>query len=170
MDDTLKKRLLGAIVLVALGVIFIPALLDGSGYKARQARSIEIPPKPEIVSVEQTKLEPVVTPIDKKLEQVKQQKKQLAKAKDQTVAKLDAKPVKAWALQVSTSSLEKNAKALRDKLRKKGHRAYISTETSKGKTSYRVRIGPELDRKRVDALRERVKKQEGLDGFVVNHP
>jgi DedD protein len=46
MEAPLQQRIVGAIVLVTLGVIFIPALLDGSGYKSRQARSIEIKDKP----------------------------------------------------------------------------------------------------------------------------
>ena len=36
MEAPLQQRIVGAIVLVTLGVIFIPALLDGSGFKSRQ--------------------------------------------------------------------------------------------------------------------------------------
>jgi len=158
VDSTLQKRLIGAVVLAALGVIFIPAMLDGSGYKSRHARTIEIPAKPSFPSLEQVELEPVPTPIDTRKKKIEQKKK-----------KPPAKPVKAWALQVSTSSNKKSSIALRDRLRKKGYQAYVDTSKKDGKASYRVRIGPEIDRKHVEKLRDKL-KQEGTAGFVVNHP
>ena len=57
---SLQQRLLGAILLIALGVIFIPVLLDGAGYKSRQQREIEMPPRPEFPPLEETALKPVV--------------------------------------------------------------------------------------------------------------
>lgn len=47
MAPALKQRLVGAIVLVALAVIFVPMLLDGSGRRAGDKVSVEIPEKPE---------------------------------------------------------------------------------------------------------------------------
>lgn len=48
MDPSLKQRLLGAAVLVALAIIFVPMLLSGPD-PARQAQSVDvpIPPAPE---------------------------------------------------------------------------------------------------------------------------
>lgn len=158
MDSTLQKRLIGAIVLAALGVIFIPAMLDGSGYKSRHARSIEIPAKPSFPSLKQSEPKPVPTPIDAKKKKVEQKKKASP-----------PKPIQAWALQVSTLSNKKSAVALRDKLRKKGHKAYVDTSKKNGKATHRVRIGPEIDRKRVEKLRDKFKK-EGVESFIVTHP
>jgi DedD protein len=47
MDMSLKQRLIGAIVLIALAVIFVPMLLDGSGHKEQIAMGLNIPPEPE---------------------------------------------------------------------------------------------------------------------------
>jgi DedD protein len=47
MDISLKQRLIGAIVLIALAVIFVPMLLDGSGHKEQVAMGLDIPPEPE---------------------------------------------------------------------------------------------------------------------------
>jgi DedD protein len=47
MDISLKQRLIGAIVLIALAVIFVPMLLDGSGHKEQIAMGLNIPPEPE---------------------------------------------------------------------------------------------------------------------------
>lgn len=45
MDSGLKKRLLGAVVLIALAVIFVPMLLPGSN-PGPQSASMKIPPAP----------------------------------------------------------------------------------------------------------------------------
>ena len=64
MEAPLQQRIVGAIVLVTLGVIFIPALLDGSGYKTRQAKDIVVREKPKFPPLSQKKLEPIPTPLD----------------------------------------------------------------------------------------------------------
>lgn len=46
MEPQLKKRLVGGIVLVALAVIFIPMLLDGSGSRPDLSLDAEPPPLP----------------------------------------------------------------------------------------------------------------------------
>lgn len=47
MESTLKQRLVGAIVLVALAVIFLPMLLDGSGQSGPRDVAIDIPEQPQ---------------------------------------------------------------------------------------------------------------------------
>ena len=46
MDPGLKKRLLGAVVLIALAVIFVPMLLPGHSGSGPQSVSMKIPPEP----------------------------------------------------------------------------------------------------------------------------
>ncbi len=46
MDSGLKKRLLGAVVLIALAVIFVPMLLPGRSNSGSQTVSMKIPPEP----------------------------------------------------------------------------------------------------------------------------
>jgi len=46
MDSGLKKRLLGAVVLIALAVIFVPMLLPGHSSSGSQSVSMKIPPEP----------------------------------------------------------------------------------------------------------------------------
>lgn len=43
---SLKQRLIGATVLIALAVIFVPMFLDGAGHR-EQSMQIDIPPEPE---------------------------------------------------------------------------------------------------------------------------
>lgn len=157
MEKKLQQRLVGAVVLVALGVILVPALLDGSGYKSRHERNIEIPEKPVLPTLEEVKVEPVAiaSPIEERRKQVEQKKKEVP-----------AKPVQSWALQVGTFSQESNALAFRDTLRKEGYTAYVN----KGKENYRVRIGPELEKASLVELEAKFKAEKKIDGFIVNHP
>lgn len=48
MKQSLKQRLIGAIVLVALAVIFLPMLLTGPVDRGQVSVPVEIPPKPEV--------------------------------------------------------------------------------------------------------------------------
>jgi len=164
----LQQRLIGAILLVALGVIFIPVLLDGSGFKSRNSRSIEMPPEPEFPPLSEITLEPVVpTHVKQKPANTTVKKPESSKPKTKTALK---QPGNAFALQVSTVTIKDNAYALRDKLRKDGYSAYVESSTKNGKTSYRVRIGPELDISKLKKMKATLSKEQGLDGFIVNHP
>lgn len=63
MDSALKQRLIGAVVLIALGIIFIPMLLDGPKPTAGSREvSLDIPAEPE--SPQSTRLLPVDATID----------------------------------------------------------------------------------------------------------
>lgn len=155
----LQQRVVGAIVLVALGVIFIPAFLDGSGYRARHVQSIEIPAKPEFPPLSQDKVATIPTPLDAPVKQQTEQRKKSA----ETPASL-----KSWMLQVGTFDNKENAIKYRDQMRKKGHTTMVLEDKVKGKTMFKVRIGPDLSKKRIEALRDKLKKQ-GIDGYVVSH-
>ena len=229
MEAPLQQRIVGAIVLVTLGVIFIPALLDGSGYKARQAKDIVIREKPRFPSQSKKKLDPIPTPLDAKREikrsiKSKQPNKQAAdknvatkvvtakklqasqsasqskamakvesvakekvtvvkvepktkvKTDDVTVGKTKAseisnkKRIKSFAIQVGTFDDNKNAKKIRNELRKAGYTAYIQKSESKTNPSYRVRIGPELDYDVLEKRLVKLKKSKRYDGYIVNHP
>ena len=47
MEVTLKQRLIGAVVLIALAVIFVPMILDGSGWKKSVVSNIKVQPEPK---------------------------------------------------------------------------------------------------------------------------
>ena len=161
MEKTLQQRLIGAVVLVALSVILVPALLDGSGYKSRHDRNIEIPVKPLLPTLKEIKVKPVeiVTPVDIRKERVEQKKKDIP-----------AKPVQSWTLQVGTFSQESNALAFRDTLRKEGYLAYSESSETGGKKSYRVRIGPEIEKQRLEKIKTKLKAEKKVDGFILKHP
>ena len=163
MEAPLQQRVVGAIVLVTLGVIFIPALLDGSGYKSRQVQDIEIREKPEFPSLSQKKVEAIPTP----LQENRKEQKKVQQADPKQAYK---KSVKTFALQVGTFGSNENAVKMRDDMRKAGYTAFVHKSTAKGKTSYKVRIGPELERSLLEKIKKDIKKSKKIDAYVVNHP
>lgn len=152
MDKKLRKRLIGAIVLAAFLVILVPEWLDGSGHRSRYSNEVSIPEKPEF--------EPITEHMQ-------------ARATSETINKLikpEESTIHAWALQAGSFSKQSNADALRDKLRANGYASYVDVQKKPGKTTYRVRIGPELDQQRLETLREEILKQEKIKTIIVQHP
>ncbi len=163
MEAPLQQRIVGAIVLVTLGVIFIPALLDGSGYKSRQVQDIEIREKPEFPPLTQKKVKPIPTPLQKN-------KKVQAAANKADPKQIHKKPIKSFALQVGTFVKNENAEKMRDQMQKAGYSSFVDKSTVNGKTTFKVRIGPELDRSVLEKIKTRLKKSQKVDAYIVNHP
>jgi len=163
MEAPLQQRIVGAIVLVTLGVIFIPALLDGSGYKSRHVKDIKVKEKPDFPPLKVKKLEPVATP----LQTIKAQQDKTRAADDKQLHKI---PIKTFALQTGTFDSLDNAIKLRDKLRKAGYTTFVHEFSDKGKTRYKVRIGPEVEHDVLNRIKKEIRKSFKIDAFIVNHP
>lgn len=179
MKLRLKQRLVGAVVLVALAVIFVPMLFDGPSQPPNSLRLESIPaapgadyvprkitlaipgpvvpvPAPEPVAVPAT--EPVTVP------------PAAEPALDPASTPAPA-PGTTWVVQVGSFSQPDNAHALRDRLRSMGFNAYVeSVKDASGKSVLRVRVGPESDRPRAEALLARLKAEAALDGILRQHP
>jgi len=164
VDRSLKQRLTGAVVLVISGVVLIPLLLDGAGHNARFSNDIEIPPAPviKIKSWEELKEIPAGSAS-------KSTQKPVSKPAIQT--KHTSKPsIKAWALQLGSFSQQTNALVLQDQLRAKGYRAFVIKSKKADKTRYEVRIGPDLDRSKIEKIAKKLKTSGNRDSLIVTHP
>lgn len=195
MDVHLKQRLVGAIVLVALGVIFIPMLLEGPN-RTLVPEMDEIP-EPEILAPElplepfppvrepepaerAIVTEPTGTEATQKSapEQPAPATKESAPApavvtppKPAPVKKPASQPLKgSWVVQVVSLSNKANALALRDKLRKGGFATQVEQVRVDGKTRYRVRVGPFLERAEADRARKQVAERFEQNGRVMSYP
>ena len=71
----------------------------------------------------------------------------------------------AWAVQVGSFGSRENADRLVQRLRLKGYGAFITESPSRGRTWYRVRVGPERTRAAADAAATRL-RAAGLRGAV----
>ncbi|HKK05601.1 MAG TPA: SPOR domain-containing protein [Gammaproteobacteria bacterium] len=210
--NPLKQRLIGAIVLVALAVIFIPMLLNGGRGDKGVSFGTNIPPKPsEQREVRVLELHDMPQPpekqdsgralIDKDLtappppgksagqpagadkpsgpnesaspgdstpKSAAESAPQPGKAPSKSDA--DVQAPKGWAVQVGSFSHQKNALALRDRLRAKKFPAFVDAVRSDGATVYRVRVGPEVRRADAEALQKRLDKYIKGKTLVVAHP
>ena len=196
MDEhTFKQRIVGAIVLVALAVIFIPMLLPGSRDIGFSDNGSPIPPKPaelenlKVLELEKPQPAPkpreiVRTPIDEHSPAAPPEDVE-APATDKTPLPEETLPPKttseaaqpadttpkAWAVQVGSFTQPDNAMRLRDQLRSKGYKAFVERITSADKTFYRVRVGPEVSREKAMALQKDLQSKMKLqDSTVVSHP
>lgn len=75
-----------------------------------------------------------------------------------------------WAVQLGAFGAEADAKALAKRLQGAGFTSFVDPIATEGKTLWRVRAGPEVDRSKADTLRNRIKEKLKLDGLVVTQP
>lgn len=192
MDKALKQRLLGAAMLVSLMVIFLPLVLDGGDHRKTMETQIPVRPEmPDLTVHEPQRLHLTATPVlsnavskivesAQKTENLNDEpafdvadvttaktisvsKPTLIDKKENTDIGLDeARRVKAWVLQLASFKENRNANNLRDKLRKKGYKAY--SEKRGGLT--RVFVGPDLSKANVDRWKKTLNKELKLSGLV----
>ena len=170
MDLRLKHRLVGAVVLIAVGVIFIPMLLDGPPPAPDPVTLERIPPTPGADYVpRRVDLE---LPPPKSVTPTPPVASTMPPASAGAPADTTAGPAGAWVIQLGSFSQAANAHALRDRLRKEGYAAFDERITGPdGKPTIRVRIGPELDRARLEQQLTRLKKDpEFVAAIILRHP
>ncbi|MGH8551252.1 MAG: SPOR domain-containing protein [Methylococcales bacterium] len=170
MDQNLKQRLVGATVLSALAVIFVPMLFDDSG-SSLNTRDFELPDIP--VQIEASHVE---VPMQRK------DAKPLAApgSASESVQNLPAPepnsgdqkrtPLTAWVIQVGSFGKPENADQLRDQLRKAGFPAYVESAKKNGAAAFRVRVGPELDQGRARHQRDIIARKFNVKGIVLPIP
>jgi len=186
-----KHRIVGAIVLVALVVIFVPMILSGREPPPELKGAREAPPRAEV-----TETKTVVTPVPVeepqppesseavKVVEVPVEPKPVPEAKPAAPAEkpADAKkpepaPAKTaavkiedgWMVQVGTFTNLQNATRLRDKLKGLGLSVHTDTVTVSGKKAMRLRVGPYAERAKADRAQAQIRKETGVAGVVQSH-
>jgi len=160
MDDGLKQRLIGAIIIVAAAIIFIPMVFNDADHKTGDIL-VDIPARPEPPPPQ------LIKPTQPSL---KAEEGVEATVKQEEVTEQDSGnlPI-SWVLQLASFQEPKNAEALRDRLRKAGYKSYVAYRPDQTDTMARVLIGPELDRKEVERLAVALKEEFKLEGFIVRY-
>lgn len=154
MDDRVKQRLVGAVVLVLAGVIFVPMLLDRSSERPRAPASTPPPPAAagsRVVPVESG----ATTPLPAAPEPVAAEKPPITPA-----------VTTGFAVQLGAFSRAENAMGLRDKLLARGYAAFLKTTGS----ATRVYVGPQPDRAAAEQMLKKLRAETKLKGIVVKFP
>ena len=177
----LKQRIVGAVVLVALAVIFIPMILDGGNSELpiltsnipsqpgeiRELRDLQIKRPAPLVAPEP----PRAIPIDEHsptYDEPAVEPEKLEEPKPGTEHKGNS--AIAWAVQVGSFAKRDNAMGLRDKLRKKGFTAFVERVSGTKLAIYRVRIGPFVRKSDAEAAKEKLATSLQQKGLVLSHP
>lgn len=195
MNIHLKQRLVGALVLIAVAAVFLPMLFEAPKKILLDRQSQISQPSPfkkfQLVEpasrtaksghqesqIEQAKVAPNAvksTPAEKT---PKSSVKQSRKSENHAAKVSSSQPEKprldkqglpvAWVIQVASFAKKDNALKLKDELRAKNFSAYIkSIETSRG-PAVRVFVGPKLDKKRAEQVKQRLDKEFQLNTLIV---
>lgn len=187
MQQRHKQRLVGAVVIVSLAVIFLPMLLRGPVEQRRFDVPAEMPPRPEARTT--TRPAPVpgeppppvleripvrapdseeTTPAEAEVPAVPEVPDPVPAEEAPTGAQSDNR---GYAVQVGSFRNRDNAVALRDRLREAGYPAYVEeSRAGESATVFRLRVGPTSDREESRALAARLADEENLEGIVVSNP
>lgn len=169
MDPILKQRLVGALVLSALAVIFLPMIFEEPG-RGMDSRDFEIPEIP--IQFKQKTLEKVknLPEVESTQSDVKPSPLKMIPKDEKIKVKESKNPLSAWVVQVGSFSKNENAILLRDQLRKSGYPAYVQTGKKNDSVLFRVRVGPELDLQRARSQRDKIAKKFSVKAIVIPHP
>ncbi len=192
MDVRVRERLIGALVLVAIVVLLVPAVLTGpdresDGAPGQATRRVEVmlgneepAPQDEILMPEPAPpdapapVEEVPSPKDSAESDVAAPALSADKVpadEPSGTAPISGTPAEtpAWAVQLGAFSNRGKAEQLVAELRGRGYAAFVLEYRATGQVLYRVRVGPEQDRARAAAIAERLGK-DGFQTVVARHP
>lgn len=181
-DKTFKQRLVGAIVLVSLAVIFLPMIFDKQEDYRSTTVLVEVPPRPQValpeeqvveevtiarkqpveIAVPETRPEPAPQPTPESVPAAKPAPSAAAKAKAEPPARGPAVGIDAnnlpvsWSVQVASGGDHKAALKVRDSYREQGYKAYVRTE----KNLHKVQLGPYIKVADAKQACNRIKQQK----------
>jgi len=178
-----RRRLVGAIALVLLIVVFLPMVLDNEPKPLNQDVAITIPPipKPESIPQDPAPIQtapaapprvaglpegPTAAPAEPKTdtsknESVKSETKPAGKSEEKhdlrSAGTGRAGSEESFVVQLGAFSNAANAKSLQKKLQDNKFKAYTDTVKNAGGNRVRVRVGPYPSREAAEKARERLK-------------
>ena len=194
MDVLLKQRLVGATVLVALGVIFVPLILEGpsqtlvpemEALPEPEDQVISAPlesfPAPDAIPAEPDTAIILADPQPAAVSEAPAEPAQpvaepepepepAAAAPEPETKPAKSAPLGSWVVQMGSFSSEQNARRLRDKLRKNGFVTQVEKARIDGKQRFRVRVGPFLERAEAEQSRKQIQDKLTLKGRVLSYP
>lgn len=186
MESSLKRRVVGALVLIALAVILVPAWLDGSARHMRDETAfvVPLPPPTRVAPVDADSIgqplpredgEAVSADADsvailQRLDDVEGDDTQNGDAEnsESTASVVEAKPLASWIVQVGSFASEENAVAMVARLREGGLAAFKRDFNSNNEVVYRVLVGPYIRQSEADVVKKTIDNQYQLKSFVAS--
>jgi DedD protein len=195
MDDGLKQRLIGAIVLVAIAVLLLPGLLDRDAQRTIDLTS-QIPPQPAVVTeiveiaeptppegipaakplAENYPHQPVETPETADAVPTEEsgsapepqpEPAGPAEAIASAPALNDEGVPDAWSLQVASFQSTERAQAMLQQLQSAGFKSYVRAASTRQGTVHRVFVGPKINRAAAEAEKRSIDERFKTNALVV---
>ena len=171
MSDGLKQRIIGALVLGALGLILLPLLLDFTDPQKVDRTSL-IPPAPNVVATE------IV--VAKRPDEVKDaedvalafdvNRLQPVQENDTSYHGLDKSGLpQRWYLQVGSYEEKSSAYELKQRLLAKKYKVFLKSVKINKKLYHRVYIGPKISRHNAIADKNAIDKLLTTDSIVLKY-
>jgi len=177
MDDRLKQRLVGAVVLVVAAVVFVPMLLEDDEASTPREHTLVPPPAPEHEPLDASarviplgdeaaapKADAARATAEPATPAAATEPSSAASGSTPAAPKASAE-VSGFAVQLGSFSKANNARGLRDRLVAKGYTAYLVTKDS----VTRVYVGPQASRAEAERVRKKLLAETKLKGIVVEH-
>lgn len=179
LNDGVKQRIVGALVLAALAVIFLPSLFSREGVRYIDVTS-QIPPPPAIQPIEIAEPQPVadIAPAPEPDQLFQPREEAPAPEPSRTSADSEtpppAQPVLdeqglplAWVVQVAAYREPQRAERLRMQLMDEGYKAYTrEVSTDKGPV-VRVFVGPKVSREEAAAAKQELDQLLNTQSLVL---
>lgn len=175
MDATLKYRIVGATVLLALAVIFIPMILDGSGQETVTKMEMDIPPEPKLIFSQEDAIEDK-NPAPEFSNAGRTDREPVLDIEKDVVSEpeLDKdtpEELRAWVVQVGAFGEKEKAVAFKDQLVAANYDAMVEAAKTDNKSVYRVKVGPMLTEEEAVKVKARLAEEMQLDAaFVTRYP
>ena len=193
--DGLKQRIIGALVLVSLAVIFVPMMFD-EPHSERKTSTIQIPeeppfpevdvPEPETVDPPDYYIEEETQPVEPGVEDIpaaqpEETEEDAGKSPEPEPAPQEqtepakSEPVKAeftrslegaWVVQLGSFGSSGNASRLREKVRARGYNSHLQS-VQRGDTQLtRVFSGPFAEKAEAEKVKQELDEAFSLDSLV----
>lgn len=160
MDQELKQRVVGAVVITALAAIFVPMLFDDpvdqTGKKINELKIPELPTRLQRANS--------VTLPENTEDVINLPGREPLNAADSGSKEFDA--LTRWFLQAGIFTQKTNALALQDKLRKQGFSASVTKVNSEKEEMFRVRVGPEINKESVEQVKAKLEQLNNIKSFI----
>ncbi len=178
MDRGLKERLVGAVVLVVLGVWLVPRVLDGPGQSGRtESEALQLPAPTQSVPLRTQTIildndrEPPTPAVDAHVSGLAAASRSQQPVRDIAATPRTDRPATAssaraagtWFVQIGSYAEKENARRQADRVSTYGFDAHVSTYVAGGRSMQRVRVGPQTSRERAEAAASAL----SAHGFVV---
>lgn len=197
MDEVLKQRLVGALVVIALGVLLWPRLFPDPVQPILD-RNAQVPPMPSVENLQYPAPEPV-TGLDAAGDRydaaIAQEARAMEKAAQAQAAAAGSATVEpaaieetgapplgagkpavdergipvAWVLQVVSVSSKSKAESLVEELMAKGLKAYFRPLVRADKTLYQVYVGPRFELQAMRDIKAQVDEELRLKAIIVRY-